>query len=306
MNQALLVCAAGDCHGKLTSLYQGVENLEQEIGRQVDLVLQVGDLGVWPDPSRLDVATQNHGGAGEFSQWLRKANPAPRKTVFIAGNHEDFDFLGDRRTGKISPNLTYLKSGDVLTVDINGTSLRIGGVGGCFGPSDFDKVTLRDRRRRHYTKRQIETLIQNADGDLDVLLLHDAPAGRIVAMNDPSDKPYRRNSPALGLAELIECTQPRICLTGHWHFRTERTVANTRTVGLNAVSYPGSLILMEFNSEHISWSDLAELGGQSGGHRSPDVAIVAPDPLTLELARLLEAWAERARCPQPSTSTPIP
>ena len=54
----MLVCVAGDTHGELGRLYQIVDVLERQAGRAVDVVLQVGDFGVWPDPNRLDEATR--------------------------------------------------------------------------------------------------------------------------------------------------------------------------------------------------------------------------------------------------------
>ncbi len=287
--QSVLLCAVGDCHGAFTLLYRGIAMLEEALGQQVDLVLQVGDFGIWPDPSRIDVAARNHGGAGEFADWLSIGDPVPRRTVFIAGNHEDFDYLDAHNTGEILPQLVYLASGDVLNVNTNGTILRIGGIGGCFGPSDFRKETLAGRRRRHFTQSQLDELVQKADGRLDILLLHDAPAGRIVSMNDTRNPPYQRHSPAEGLVELISQVQPRICLTGHWHFRTERTVAGVRTVGLNMIPHPGSMIVMGFDVESRSLVDRMELGGQFPQLRSPNVIITPPDPTTLELAGILEA-----------------
>lgn len=291
----MLVAAAGDCHGQLSLLYEGVETLEQEMERPVDLVLQVGDLGVWPDPARIDKAAQHRLGAGEFASWLERNEPVPRRTVFIAGNHEDFDFLDARETDEILPGLTFLASGQAVDVDVNGDTLRIGGVGGCFGPSDFEKEELSGRRRRHYTRRQLEQLAKNAAGGLDILLLHDAPAGRLVAMRDTRERPYQRNCPTVGLVELLEATRPRICLTGHWHIRSERTVAGSRTVGLSAIPYAGSLLLLEFTPLVDEPIDRAELGGQLAGNRSPDVTLTPPDPTILDLAKLLDEWARRAR-----------
>ena len=43
----MLICAAGDCHGNLSALYEAVRTMERQVERQVDLVLQVGDLGAW-------------------------------------------------------------------------------------------------------------------------------------------------------------------------------------------------------------------------------------------------------------------
>ncbi len=298
----MLLCAAGDCHGQLTLLYEGVEELEREIGRRVDLVLQVGDLGVWPDAKRIDKATGRHNGPGEFPVWLKRGVRVPRPTVFVAGNHEDFEFLTRRGTGEVLPGLTFLAWGDVITFEANGCSLRIGGVGGCYGPSDFEKERLTGRRRRHYAKSELDKLADNADAGIDVLLLHDAPAGRLVSMRDSRAKPYQRTSESEGLTDLIACVQPRICFHGHWHFRSERKVADVRTVGLNKIPHPGSMLLLEFSKDDGYLDDMAELAGQLGGHLSPNVTIdpdsePPPDETVREIVQVLTNWAVRVRGP---------
>lgn len=298
----MLLCAAGDCHGQLTLLYEGVEELEREIGRRVDLVLQVGDLGVWPDAKQIDKATVRHNGPGEFPAWFKRGAQMPRPTVFVAGNHEDFEFLTRRGTGEVLPGLTFLAWGDVITFEANGGSLRIGGVGGCYGPSDFEKERLTGRRRRHYAESDLDKLADNADAGIDVLLLHDAPAGRMVSMRDTRTKPYQRTSESEGLTDLIACVQPRICFHGHWHFRSERTVANVRTVGLNKIPHPGSMLLVEFSEDDGYLDDMAELAGQLGGHLSPNVTIdphsePPPDETVSEIVQVLNDWAVRVRGP---------
>ena len=66
-----LICAVGDVHGHIDAMYRIVDELERELERVVDLVLQVGDFGIWPDPQRLDEATRRHGGAGKIMRPAR-------------------------------------------------------------------------------------------------------------------------------------------------------------------------------------------------------------------------------------------
>jgi predicted phosphodiesterase len=89
----VILCAAGDIHGGLDRMYAGVLAFEAALGVRVDWVLHVGDFGVWPDPTRVDGATRRHEGAGDFPTWFAERRAAPRPTVFIKGNHEDFVWL---------------------------------------------------------------------------------------------------------------------------------------------------------------------------------------------------------------------
>src|SRR5262249_45543303 len=69
-------------------------------------LLQVGDLGYFPDPSRYDKATKRHaerdaleGGAGLVAEPSPEADAVfadalcPAAMWFTAGNHEDYDLL---------------------------------------------------------------------------------------------------------------------------------------------------------------------------------------------------------------------
>ena len=56
------ICVAGDCHGQILELYRGIQSFEEILGEDFDLVLQVGDFGIWPDAEKIDRASRNHDG----------------------------------------------------------------------------------------------------------------------------------------------------------------------------------------------------------------------------------------------------
>src|SRR5690349_20446388 len=60
---SMLLCAAGDIHGAIERLYRDVLAFENALGRPFELVLHVGDFGIWPDAGRVDRATREHDGA---------------------------------------------------------------------------------------------------------------------------------------------------------------------------------------------------------------------------------------------------
>jgi hypothetical protein len=97
----MIICAAGDIHGALDYLYEDVLAFEEALGVRFAWVLHVGDFGIWPDPARIDRGTRNHEGAGDFPVWLAEKRPAPRPTVFIKGNHEDFEWLERERAAEL-------------------------------------------------------------------------------------------------------------------------------------------------------------------------------------------------------------
>jgi len=204
----MLLCAAGDIHGAIDRMYEDVLKFEAAIGECFDWVLHVGDFGVRPDPTRIDKATRTHDGAGDFPAWLANGRTAPRRTVFIKGNHEDFLWLDAQHSAEVLPGLFYLRNGRTLELGESGDTVRVGGIGGCYGPSDFERPSkhLQGYAKRHCTHEEIDALCK--DSPVHILLVHDAPAG--VRFNN-----YRRGrdwvSEAAGLDRLIYRLRPLVC-----------------------------------------------------------------------------------------------
>jgi|GEM_PF-1525615 len=247
----MLVCAVGDCHGQLDTMYEQVFEMERKFGRQVELVVQVGDFGIWPEPENVDKATKKRG-IGDFPKWWREKKIAPRPTIFIAGNHEDFSFLRNLENLELLPNMTFLSWGEVITFRTEKEEIHIGGIGGCYGETSYFRKIVHGGRRRHYLQQELEalTLHQRDAPKLDILMMHDAPEGRCVARAYPSLPPrgeYIVTSSSLGLGSLVGTLQPKICLTGHLHFRTERRINGVCVIGLGLIPGPGSMMLLEFS-----------------------------------------------------------
>jgi len=257
----VLICAAGDIHGAMECLYEDVLAFEQNLGARFDWVLHVGDFGIWPDPEKIDRGTRNHDGAGDFSKWLASGRPVPRRTVFIKGNHEDFAWLDAQNSSEVLPGLVYLRNG--CKMELGGAereSVCVGGVGGCYGPSDYgrDSKTLRGYAKRHYTHDEVERLA--ASEGVDIVLTHDAPAG--VRFHRP-----RRGggyvSQAAGLDVVLARVRPRVCFFGHHHTRVDAEVSGVNCIGLNKVGCPGNLVAVEFRPN--GWSVIGEYGAVGAG-----------------------------------------
>jgi len=107
----MIICAAGDIHGALDRLYEDVLAFEGTLGVRFEWVLHVGDFGVWPDEARIDKTTRKHDGADDFPSWWSERRAAPRHTVFIKGNHEDFVWLDAQPDPEVLSNLFYLRNG---------------------------------------------------------------------------------------------------------------------------------------------------------------------------------------------------
>ena len=73
----------GDLHGRILPAFHLAMAWEREHGLRLDGLLQVGDLGYFPDPARLDKATARHAadharGAVAQQGVQRLPAPAPR------------------------------------------------------------------------------------------------------------------------------------------------------------------------------------------------------------------------------------
>lgn len=223
----------GDTHGKLDEMYTHVRKWEQTNNAIIDLILQVGDFGAFPNPNRLDHATQKHHlrndgkvDIEQFPRYLSGEKIAPTPTIFIKGNHEDFDFLEGKENTFIAENLYYLGNGSI--VERNG--VRIGGIGGNRSGSDkyFSAEKLHGWRRRHFTQADIERLHASAEqhGGLDILLTHDS-----VFRTDAPGKREAVGSPEI--TKCIEDLQPAYAFSGHYHAPFQKQIGNTFLYGLN-------------------------------------------------------------------------
>ena len=96
----------GDLHGRVLPAFKLAQVWSREHGIALDGLLQVGDLGYFPDPSRFDKATKRHAekdplecGVQLVAQPSQEADAlfadehCPETLWFTAGNHEDYELL---------------------------------------------------------------------------------------------------------------------------------------------------------------------------------------------------------------------
>src|SRR5690242_4132812 len=100
----MLIGFVGDVHGQVFHALAAVVAWQQERDWQFDLLVQVGDMGAYPDPTRMEAASRRYLAAepsqADFSRLLRREGEqaaqlhALRRSLasplsFIRGNHED-------------------------------------------------------------------------------------------------------------------------------------------------------------------------------------------------------------------------
>ncbi len=94
-----------DIHGKMLLPFRLVDLYQQQTNTKIDLILQCGDLGAFPDTNNMDKATLKYAQYDRdelgFSQNCVKINPKIEafleklnlNMICVRGNHEDHDFL---------------------------------------------------------------------------------------------------------------------------------------------------------------------------------------------------------------------
>lgn len=220
------IAVFGDLHGHLRLMWKLASYWQKAHEQRLDLILQCGDIGYFPEPERLDKATRNYlkkdpeelgfadyfrpgplpNGDDQKIRSIMDGDPIDFATVkapvyACSGNHEDFEALeevaGHRDVFTIDRygRLHMVRSGTAL--DLRG--LNVGFIGG--GPEQERKPHDMDPWSR-VTEQACDRLV---DDTLDVLITHagpQQPAGPLVGGS-------------LRLRRFVERAQPRIHLFAH-------------------------------------------------------------------------------------------
>lgn len=269
--ELIYIAVLGDLHGHFTLAYRLLKRWEREHRITLSLILQVGDLGAYPPPFRLDRATRRFAeddpdelsfrdyqeGVGEAAEILgRKARPQRRIAAemwFIRGNHEDFEYLYSLPEPEAYPlavdaneKIRYLPNGSVYTAKLGNHTLRIGALGGIAaadGPGN-------DPISPHYTLGEVRRLLRRAPG-LDILLTHDLPRGTGATLGGR----YAEAGSA-EVADLVAYHRPAFHFCGHYHEAGQLLSDNgaTRSYLLNHLNFrnayrlnPGCIGIMRWN-----------------------------------------------------------
>lgn len=190
------IAVFGDLHGSILAAFHASACWQQETGEQIDLMLQVGDLGVFPEYKRLDRSTRRHseqhpevlGFLKDFVSFDRAVANILEQTkcnlVFVRGNHEDhiwLDHLEQQSSTACFPVDVYrrlhcLKSGIPYRFQQGEETITLLGVGRIGRPAASHKL------KPHYLQPYEQWRIDHLEAiPIDVLLTHDAAQDQIYA-----------------------------------------------------------------------------------------------------------------------------
>lgn len=228
-DQPQQVFVLGDIHGNVGFLWYAAR---EAAALGCSTILQLGDFGaLWP-------------GSNSFLPTVDDllSEAGVERLVFIDGNHEGFTSevpFPDRRGSAVKGGL--VAAAELADRDADGfcklservawisrghrwqwNGVRFGAIGGAFS------VDWRHRTPGFTWWPDLEVpspaeVDRLGSEPLDVLVLHDAPAGvpleRVSTFTLSESDQRRAQQPREFLRAAVELTRPQIVLHGHWHWR---------------------------------------------------------------------------------------
>lgn len=216
------IAVFADLHGRILLCFKLCARWERETGETIDLILQAGDLGVYPATGELDRATVKHarkdptelGFATDFASYHEEVAETLSQTtcpmLFVRGNHEDHDWLDVIERQYDTPlfpidayaRIFCLKTGVPYLFQKGDETIRILGIGR-IGPLPGEQDETKSKYIQPY---ELERLYSAESLACDVLLTHD------VALHALS-----RNTGMEEIRLVLDAYQP----VYHFHGHTE-------------------------------------------------------------------------------------
>ncbi len=230
------IAVFADVHGRILLAFKLCARWQRETGQRVDLMLQAGDLGAFPDLARLDRATLKHaahdptelGFLDDVARYRPETAAVLDETtcplVFVRGNHEDHAWLDELEQAAAGPTFPVdaygrifcLRSGMPYTVSVGTDAVSILGIGRVGPPVGEQEPGHAKYIQPHETER----LLGLGKKPFDVLLTHDAARDAVT--------------PGYGMREIrlvLDAYRPRYHFYGHTGQPfTHRLDANGATV----------------------------------------------------------------------------
>ncbi len=181
-----------DIHGKFLLPFKLVDLYQRTTGFNVDLILQCGDMGAYPDLSKLDKATLRHAKRDRdelgFHDDFIKENPKIKsfldalniKMICVRGNHEDHDFLNILEAQypndpsfpiDVYKKVWVCKTGWIQSFSKEDQTLKFIGIGRI-----GDRKGRKDQKFIQDYERAILKKLQKTKEEFDLLIAHDKDA----------------------------------------------------------------------------------------------------------------------------------
>ncbi len=239
------IAVFADTHGRALLCFVLCARWQQETGERIDLILQAGDLGTFPEHARLDGATITWGRRDPselaFRDDFARRNPEVEAVlqettcplIYVRGNHEDHNWLTARENRAPRESAIFavdayvrvfcLKTGQPFRFEVAGEHidvLGIGRIGLRGGTPDQAPQERRPKYIQPYERERLRALSNGGDTHVDVLLTHDTAPGLMdpEAVSTASTGHARRGDEG-GIQEIGEALdryRPTYHFFGHY------------------------------------------------------------------------------------------
>jgi len=256
----------GDVHDQFFVMIDYLDAWERQTGRNIDFVLQVGDLQPNRDEEdiRFMASPQKYRKLGDFNRVFKQPSLLRWPTYFIGGNHEPYGWLDHHQGGgRLIQNLHYLgRAGRAIAGD-----LSIVGLSGIHSPEWHDKnrpsiEKIQSHSPKRYTYHTHRDVVKASSfSSADIVLLHEWPKGILEGEPPEPWKWLRRYETSVsheefGSAagrELIDRLRPSFAFCGHMHHSFENSIKHkngsvTQVVCLNSL-HAGSEAIQFYSSK---------------------------------------------------------
>ncbi|MBV9660186.1 MAG: metallophosphoesterase [Acidimicrobiales bacterium] len=215
------VLLAGDWHGNRE---WAAECFAVAEARGCQVILQLGDFGLWP---------------GREDEWLDHVDGLGAASgvslVWIDGNHEDHDSLDRWRAGADERGLVQMRRNVVWAsrgARWEWSGWRFGALGGAVSLDRF----LRRAGVNWWPQEIVEATDVERLGDepLDVLATHAGPTSGAESRPLPLPEPIVRDNQMVRdrIAEAVRRSRPRLVVHGHYHRRLSYQFEGIQVEGL--------------------------------------------------------------------------
>lgn len=215
------IAVFSDLHGRVLLAFALCARWQRETGEQLTAILQAGDLGAYPDASRLDRATLRHaqrdpdelGFMRDFAEPRDDVASQLRQTtcpmIFVRGNHEDHDWLDRLERQATEPlfpidpyqRIYCLRTGMPYTLADDGSELTVLGIGRTASPPNPNKW----HKGKYAQPYELERLKHLRLQQLDILLTHDVPPTHLNARSQGME----------AIRQALDTYQPTYHFYGH-------------------------------------------------------------------------------------------
>jgi Icc-related predicted phosphoesterase len=264
-----------DLHGRLLLAFKLCARWQQETGERIDLILQAGDLGAFPELSRLDRATRKYadrdptelGFMEHFCQHDSSVATILAETscplIFVRGNHEDHDWLDELEQASeesIFPIDAYqrvfnLKTGLPWTFQQGDEQITVLGIGR-ISPKPEEEERQQGKYIQPY---ETERLAQLKKTPIDVLLTHHSRTDFVILERGVKIKAVTGMKE---IDDILDQNQPAYHFFGHYGGPPQvRTDLNGTTLSVKLADLHwerGGSVLEEGSMGLLRWHNQAD------------------------------------------------